>query len=77
MECAASPPTRLRSWRTAKGYTLEEVSGLTGYSVSMLSRAERGLKEFSPHARVLIARRLGVGVTDLFDVEDIGLAVPA
>lgn len=62
--------TKLRMWRTAKGLTLEEISDLDGYSVSMHSRAERGERVFSPEAKVLIARRLGVCVRDLFEVED-------
>ena len=60
--------TRLQSWRLDVGYTLAELSDLTGFSTAMLSRAERGLREFSPMAKVQLARRLGVSVADLFDV---------
>lgn len=60
---------RLRQWRIDEGLTIDEVADLTGYSVAMLSRAERGLRTFSPKARVTIARRLGVRVSELFEVE--------
>lgn len=51
--------------------TLDEVSGLTGVSVSMLSRVERGHAYLSPLNRVRVARRLGVPLRDLFDVDPI------
>jgi transcriptional regulator with XRE-family HTH domain len=62
--------TKLRSWREAKGLSLAEVSDLTGYSEAMLSRAERGERAFSPMARVLIARRLGIAIAELFDPDE-------
>jgi hypothetical protein len=37
----------------------------------MLSLAERGLREFSPMAKVAVARRLGVAISDLFEVEPV------
>ena len=58
--------TRLRAWRQANGLTLEEVSDLTGLSVPMISRAERGQRSIAPLRRVLVARRLGVPVRELF-----------
>ena len=60
---------RLRLWRANAGLTLEEVADLTGLSVAMLSRVERGQREFSPTTKVRIARCLGVRVRDLFEVE--------
>jgi transcriptional regulator with XRE-family HTH domain len=63
--------TRLRKWRNEEDFTLEEVSGLTGVSVTMLSRAERGERHLSPRLRVLIARRLGVPLSTLFEVEPV------
>jgi transcriptional regulator with XRE-family HTH domain len=62
---------RLRLWRLANGYTLEEVADLTGYSVSMLSRAERGERVFSPNAKIRVARCLGVRIAELFEVEQL------
>ena len=49
--------------------TLEEESDLTGLSVSMLSRAERGDRQLAPLTKVKVARRLGVPIRDLFDVD--------
>jgi transcriptional regulator with XRE-family HTH domain len=61
-------PSPLRSWRTRRGWTLAEVSGLTGVSVSYLSLAERGLRELPPATRIQIARGVGAGVAELFPV---------
>ncbi len=61
---------RLRLWRAQHGLTLDEVSGLTGLSPAMLSRAERGQRQFAPLTKVHIARCLGASVADLFDVEE-------
>jgi transcriptional regulator with XRE-family HTH domain len=63
--------TRLQKWRIATGLSLEEESDLTGYSTAMLSLAERGLREFSPMAKVAVARRLGVAISDLFEVKPV------
>ncbi len=35
--------TKLRAWRHKNRLTLEDVSDLTGVSIPMLSRVERGL----------------------------------
>jgi transcriptional regulator with XRE-family HTH domain len=59
--------TRLRQWRIDAGLSLAEMSGLTGYSSAMISRAERGERVFSPRAKVMLARALGVAVSDLFE----------
>ncbi len=37
----------------------------------MVSRLERGQRNASPRLKVLMARRLGVAVGDLFEVEPI------
>jgi transcriptional regulator with XRE-family HTH domain len=66
---------RLRLWRATEGLTLDEVSGLTGLSVAMLSRVERGQRDLAPLTKVKVARRLGVSVGDLFEVDR--LDVPA
>lgn len=62
---------RLRQWRLEKGFLLEDVAGLTGVSIAMLSRVERGERQLKPETKVRIARRLGVRVADLFDVEEL------
>lgn len=59
----------LRLWRAQHGLTLEEVAGLTGLSTAMLSRAERGERQFAPLTKVHVARCLGASVSELFEVE--------
>lgn len=63
-------PSALREWRERRGWTLAEVSGLTGVSVSHLSLIERGRREPPPHLKVLIARSVGAAVSDLFPPPD-------
>lgn len=65
----AEAATKLGIWRREAGMSLADMSGLTGYSTAMLSRAERGQRVFSPMARVRVARCLGVNVAELFDVD--------
>jgi transcriptional regulator with XRE-family HTH domain len=63
--------TKLRTWRVDAGFTLQDVSDLTGFSTAMWSRAERGLRRFTPATKALIARRLGVRIGDLFEIEEL------
>ncbi len=65
----AQATTQLQAWREQAGFTQTECAELTGYSTAMWSRAERGERVFSPQAKVLIARRLGVRVGEIFPVE--------
>lgn len=58
----------LREWRSSRGWTLDEVAGLTGVHLSYLSRIERGEREPPPHTKIQIARGLGAGVSELFPV---------
>jgi transcriptional regulator with XRE-family HTH domain len=51
-------PTRLREVRHAAGLNLEDLALLSGVSPSALSRAERGLCELSPDARVRVSKAL-------------------
>jgi transcriptional regulator with XRE-family HTH domain len=60
---------RLRLWRAAAGLSLDEASDLTGLSKPYLSRIERGERQPPALTKVQIARRLGVAVCDLFEVE--------
>jgi transcriptional regulator with XRE-family HTH domain len=69
----ATRTSRLREWREDAGLTLQEVADLAGISTAMLSRVERGERRFTPRGRVEIARRLGVRVGDLFEVEEVDL----
>lgn len=64
-------PNRLREWRIDHGLSLDEMSDLTGMSKPMLSQLERGLRGASRDAKVKIARRLEVSISDLFDLEPI------
>jgi transcriptional regulator with XRE-family HTH domain len=61
--------TKLRSWRESAELSLGEVGGLTGVSIAMLSRLERGQRRASPKPKIQMARRLGVQIPDLFEVE--------
>lgn len=60
--------TKLRQWRTERGWSLNEFSGLTGYSVAYLSRVEREERVPGPEVKITIARRLGADVRELFDL---------
>lgn len=66
---ATTTPSRLRAWRHEQGLSLPEVAALTGVTVSMLSRVERGERRLAPLTRVQVARRLGVALDVLFDVD--------
>lgn len=62
---------RLHRWRADAGLSLDEMADLTGMSKSMLSRVERGERELAPLTKVKVARRLGVRVADLFEIEEL------
>lgn len=57
----------LREWRRNRGLTLDDVSALSGYSASLLSRVERNQRNLPPMSRVALARALGAPLRDLFD----------
>lgn len=63
--------SRLRRWRVEQGYSLQEVGDTVGLHPTMLSLVERGQRQLSPRSRILFARRLGVRVQDLFEVEQL------
>jgi transcriptional regulator with XRE-family HTH domain len=75
LEKGAKLTTRFHQWREEAGWSLEEVAGLTGLSQSVLSRLERGQRNLRPATKVLVARRLGVSVGDLFEVEGVDRGV--
>lgn len=60
--------TLLKTWREANGLTLTELAAVSGYSVAMLSRVERGERNMSAVAKVQMARALGVPVRRIFPV---------
>jgi len=68
---APKATTRFREWRLTNELSLDEVADLTGMSKSMLSRAERGQRDLAPLTKVKVARRLGVAIRDLFDLEEV------
>lgn len=45
----------LRRWRRIEQLTLEDLSGLTGLSIGMLSLVERGERRLSRRAKVTVA----------------------
>lgn len=65
------PGTLLREWRLRHRLTVEEVGALVGKSGAMISLAERGQRSFAPLTKVTIARRLGVPLRELFELEEI------
>lgn len=67
MEQEPCEVTRFGEWRERSGLTLSEVSGLTGLTVSMLSKVARGEATVAPLTKVSMARALGVDVEDLFE----------
>jgi transcriptional regulator with XRE-family HTH domain len=70
--CVISTPTsRLRRFRESAGWSLSEAADLAGLSAAMLSRVERGERQMAPQTKVTLARRFGVPVRELFDVDDL------
>lgn len=63
--------TKFHQWREEVGWSLKEVAALTGLSESVLSRLERGQRNLRPATKVLVARRLGVSVGALFEVQGV------
>jgi len=60
----------LREWRLKRGWTLEELSDLTGRSVSVLSRYETGHRMPRPATRVRISRLLNAPIRELFPLNE-------
>ncbi len=64
--------TKLLEWRQRRGYSLLEVSDLTGLSTTTVNLAERGLREISADTKVKFARRVGASVAELFELDPLG-----
>jgi len=60
---------RIREWRAENDMSINEAADLAGFSQAYFSLLERGLRNASPRARVLISRRLGARVAELFPVD--------
>lgn len=58
----------LRAWRAENDITLEELSDVSGWSIAMLSRIERGERRLSALEQIRLARLLGVKVRQIFAV---------
>ena len=61
---------RLRAVRQERGWTLDDLAGRAGMSVSTLSRLESGKRQASLELLVPLTRQLGIRVDDLLADED-------
>jgi transcriptional regulator with XRE-family HTH domain len=68
--------TRLYQWRLAHGLSLNDSSDLSGISISMWSRLERGERGASVELKLRFARALGVPIRALFDPPPMKTRVP-
>lgn len=73
---ASNPGSTLRTIRNSKGWTLSDVSELTGLSVSTLSKVENGKMSLSYDKMVKIATGLGIDIGVLFAVASSAQASP-
>lgn len=62
--------TRLGQWIQENKLSYSEVAALGGVSKDMVARVSRGERRFAAVTKVRFARRLGVHVSVLFDVDD-------
>ena len=60
---------RLRDARTARGWTLADLAGRAGMSVSTLSRLESGKRQASLELLLPLTKQLGVSIDDLVRTE--------
>lgn len=61
---------KIKKYRNIKGYTLADLSSLTGYTSSFLSQLERGIKQPSLEALRTIASYLDVPIFQLLSDEE-------
>lgn len=57
---------RLKEYRTARGWTLDQVAGLSGLSKGFLSQIENDRREPGPESLEILAQVFSVPVTDLY-----------
>lgn len=67
----SSKTNKLKAWRTSQGLSQQEVGDLVGLNVASISRIESGERGVATLTRVRIARRLGVRIADIWDVEPV------
>ncbi len=60
----------VKAHRESKGWTQQELSGLTGVPQPTISSIECGAVPGAPDQKVALSRALMVSVADLFPVED-------
>ena len=64
-----STPSKLWAWRVNNDLSQQDMADLTGLSPAMISLVERGKRNLRPTTKAKVARRLGVPIAILFDVE--------
>jgi serine-type D-Ala-D-Ala carboxypeptidase/endopeptidase len=65
---------RIRYWRKVRGWTLKDLSTLTGIAFQTLSQYERGLTDPPSSKLLCLAQALGVEVGDLMPLDPPRLA---
>lgn len=61
--------SKLQVWRERNRFTQRDIAGLGGLSCGMISMLETGKRRLKPQGKVLLARRLGVQVDEIFKPE--------
>lgn len=61
---------RLRAARQDRGWTLEDLAGRAGMSVSTLSRLESGKRQATLELLLPLAKQLGIRIDDLLETHD-------
>jgi len=61
--------SRLQVWRETHRLTQQELADLTGFSAAMISLVENGHRNLSREGKVILARRLGVAIAEIFEPE--------
>jgi transcriptional regulator with XRE-family HTH domain len=67
----------LRKARESRGYTLPELSAVTGISFGHLARVERGAAPLSADHRIRIIRALDLTAEDVQQITEFAVEVPA
>jgi len=60
---------KLAAYRKREGMSLQDLSAITGFTAAHLSFVERGKRNLSVRGKLLLARRLGVPIRRLFDIQ--------
>jgi len=61
--------SRLQVWREKNRLRQDDVAGLSGFSAAMISLVESGQRNLSREGKVILARRLGVSIAEIFEPE--------